>query len=294
MRAFDFWIMILCCACWGGNFVVAAWALGGSSVPPFMLAGTRASMVLVFMGYFLFRPLPKHFLRLLFVALCVGPIHLAFLYTGLQTASASGTSIISQALIPISALLSVVWLKEQIEWGQSLAIIGALIGVIIMIYEPGALGFDPGLIYILAAYISMAVGTVAIRRIPNVDWRVYVAWTAVLVLILSTAASLLIESGHAAIWNADKIPLLLAAGYAAVAVSVIAHGQYFRILQKYPVNRVVPLTILVTVFATIFGIALLGEVLYRRYIIGAVIILPCVWFIARQGPTTSKTSVEGG
>ena len=117
---------------------MAAWALGGSSVPPFMLAGTRAFMVLIVMGYFLFRPLPKHFLRLMFVALCVGPIHLALLYTGLQTASASGTSIISQALIPISALLSVVWLKEYIGWRQSLAIFGALVGVIIMIYEPGA------------------------------------------------------------------------------------------------------------------------------------------------------------
>jgi O-acetylserine/cysteine efflux transporter len=288
MRVLDFWIMFLCCAFWGGNFVMAAWALGGSSVPPFMLAATRAGMVLLLMGYFLFRPFPEHFLKLLFVALCVGPIHLAFLYTGLQTASASGASILSQALIPISTLLSVVWLKEHIGWRRSLAIIGALVGVIIMIYEPGALGFDPGLIFILGAYISLAIGTVVIRRIPNVDWRVYVAWTAVLVLILSSVASILFESGHVEIWRVDKGPLLLAAGYAAIAVSVIAHGQYFRLLQKYPVNRVVPLTILVTVFATMLGILLLDEIIYRRYIIGAVIILPCVWFIAQREPTAFR------
>ena len=271
---------------------MTAWALGGSSVPPFMLAGTRAFIVLIFMGYFLFRPLPEHFLRLLFVALCVGPIHLAFLYTGLQAASASGASILSQALIPISTLLSVVWLKEYIGWRRSLAIIGALIGVMIMIYEPGALSFDPGLIYILGAYVSLAVGTVAIRRIPNVDWRVYVAWTAVLVLILSTTASLLFESNHAQIWQVDKGALLLAAGYAAIAVSVVAHGQYFRLLQKYPVNRVVPLTILVTVFATLLGIVLLDEVLYRRYIIGAAFILPCVWIIARRGAPEKQGDEE--
>ena len=269
---------------------MAAWALGGSSVPPFMLAGTRAFMVLILMGYFLFRPLPNHFLRLLFVALCVGPIHLAFLYTGLQTASASGASILSQALIPISALLSVVWLKEHIGQRRSLAIVGAFIGVMIMIYEPGALNFDPGLIYVLGAYVSLAVGSVAIRKIPDVDWRVYVAWTAVLVLILTTGASLLFESGHAEIWREDKVPLLLAAGYAAIAVSVIAHGQYFRLLQTYPVNRVVPLTILVTVFATIFGIVLLDEFLYPRYIVGAVLILPCVWIIASRGPSFKQDS----
>lgn len=262
---------------------MTAWALGGSTVPPFMLAGTRASMVLVVMGYFLFRPLPEQFLKLLFVALCVGPIHLGLLYTGLQTASASGASILSQALIPMATLLSVVWLKEHIGWRRSLAIGGALIGVVIMIYEPGALSFDPGLLFVLGAYVSMAVGTVVIRRIPDVDWRVYVAWTAVLVLILSTFMSFLFERNHAEIWRVDKVPLLIAALYAAVAISVVAHGQYFRLLQTYPVNRVVPLSILVTVFATVFGVLLLDEVLYRRYIIGAALILPCVWIIARRG-----------
>lgn len=283
MRAFDFWIMILCCACWGGNFVMTAWALGDSTVPPFMLAATRASMVLIMMGYFLFRPLPKQFLKLLFVALCVGPIHLGLLYTGLQTASASGASILSQALIPMATLLSVVWLKEHIGWRRSLAIGGALIGVIIMIYEPGALSFDPGLLFVLGAYVSMAVGTVVIRRIPDVDWRVYVAWTAVLVLILSTIISFRFETNHVEIWQVDKGPLMIAALYAAVAISVVAHGQYFRLLQTYPVNRVVPLSILVTVFATVFGVLLLDEVLYPRYIIGAALILPCVWVIARRG-----------
>jgi len=270
---------------------MSAWALGGSSVPPFMLASTRALIVLGVMGVFLFRPLPKQFLRLLFVCFCVGPLHLALLYTGLQTAPASGASIISQALIPMATMLSVVWLKERIGWRRSLAIAGALIGVVIMIYEPGALSFDPGLIAVLGAYIALAVGTVAIRRVPDVDWRAYVAWTAVMVFVLGSTASLLFENDHAEIWQVDKGPLLIAASYAAIAVSVIAHGQYFRLLQSNPVNQVVPLTIMVTVFATVLGIVLLKEVLYLRYIIGAVLILPCVWFIARRAPS-GATEVE--
>lgn len=262
---------------------MTAWALGGSTVPPFMLAATRALLVLVMLGFFLFRPLPKQFLKLLFVAFFVGPVHLGLLYTGLQTASASGASILSQALIPIATLLSVVWLKEHIGWRRSLAIVGALIGVVIMIYEPGALNYDPGLIFVLGAYVSLAIGTVAIRRIPDVDWRVYVAWTAVLVLILSAAASFLFEGNHVEVWRVDKKALLMAAAYSSVAVSIIAHGQYFRLLQTYPVDRVVPLSILVTVFATVFGILLLDETLYPRYIVGAALILPCVWIIARRG-----------
>ena len=283
MRAFDFWVMMLCCLCWGGNFVMTSWALGGSTVPPFMLAATRAALVLIVMGVFLFRSLPNHFLKLLFVCFCVGPMHLGLLYTGLRTAPASGASIISQAMIPMATLLSVIWLKEKIGWRRSFAIAGALVGVLIMIYEPGALSFDPGLILVLGAYVSLAIGTVVIRRISNVDWRVYVAWTAVMILLFCTSASFLLESDHADVWRTDKTALLIAAAYSAVAVSVIAHGQYFRLLQSYPVKSVVPLTIMVTVFATILGVLLLDEVLYPRYILGAALILPCVWIIARRG-----------
>ncbi len=271
---------------------MTSWALGGSTVPPFMLAATRAALVLIPMGVFLFRPLPNQFLRLLFVCFCVGPLHLGLLYTGLQTAPASGASIISQALIPMATLLSVVWLKEQIGWKRSLAILGALIGVVVMIYEPGALSFDIGLIYILCAYAALAVGTVAIRRVRDVDWRVYVAWTAVVVLLIGSGASLLFETNHVKVWSVDKVPLLIAATYAAISVSIIAHGQYFRLLQTYAVNLVVPLNIMVTVFASILGVLLLGEVLYPRYLVGAVLILPCVWFIARRGTPASAESNE--
>lgn len=265
------------------NFVVSAWALGGSSVPPFMLAATRAVFVILLMGIFLFRPLPDKFLRLIFVSICVGALHLGFLYKGFQTASASGASIISQAVIPIATIVSFFWLKETVSKYQVVAIVGAIVGVVIMVYEPGALSLDVGLLYILAAYLVLAIGSVAVRTIPNIDWRVYVAWTAVVVFIFSATVSTFFETGHQQVWEEDKVPLLIVASYAAIIVSIFVHGQYFRLLQTYPVNKVVPLSLMITVFATILGVIFLKETLYPRYLAGAALILPCVWFIARKG-----------
>ena len=74
-----------------------------------------------------------------------------------------------------------------------------------------------------------------------------------------------------------------AAAYAALFISVFAHGQYFRLLQTYPVNTVVPLSLMTTVWACLLGVLLLQETLYARYLIGALLILPCVWVIARRG-----------
>ena len=109
------------------------------------------------------------------------------------------------------------------------------------------------------------------------------AWTAVVVLIFSVVVSAFFETGHQQVWADDKVPLLIASGYASVGVSVFAHGQYFRLLQTYPVNKVVPLSLMITVFATVLGVIFLKETLYPRYIYGAALILPCVWFISRGG-----------
>ena len=283
MRASDFLIFMLCCLGWGGNFVVTAWVVGSNPVPPFMLAFARATLVLAIMGVFLFRPLPKPFGRLLLVALCVGPLHLGFLYTGLQTAPASASSIISQSLIPLSTILSVLFLKEKIGWVRSIAITISLVGVIIMVYRPGALAFDRGLILLLCAYVVLAIGSVMMRTVPDIDWRQYVAWTAVLVFSLSLPATLVFETDHQVAWSIAGWKIVAAAAYAGVLISIFAHGQYFRLLQTYEVSQVVPLSLMTTVWACALGVGLLNETLYPRYIVGALLILPCVWIIARRG-----------
>ena len=287
MRALDFTILMICCLGWAANFVVSAWAVGNNPVPPFMLAAVRAAIVLFVMGYFLFKPRPEKFGLLLIVCACVGPIHLGFLYTGLQTAPASGSSIVSQMLIPFATILSVIFLKERVGWVRGLAIVGAFIGVMVMIYEPGGLRPDIGLLYVMAAYFSLAVGSIIMKRVGDVSWQQYVTWMALMVLIAMGGASALFETGHQAVWESSKVPLLIAAGYAALAVTVFAHGQYFNLIKRYDVSLVVPLTLMVPVFACILGVLFLKETIYLRYYIGAALILPCVYIIAKRGKATS-------
>lgn len=121
------------------------------------------------------------------------------------------------------------------------------------------------------------------RTVPNVDWRQYVAWTALMVFTLSLPATALFETGHAVAWETAGWKLVVVALYAALFVSVFAHGQYFRLLQTYEVGQVVPLSLMTTVWACLLGVLMLNETLYPRYIIGALLILPCVWIIARRG-----------
>lgn len=282
---------MICCLGWAGNFVVSAWVLGGQNalfpdavaIPPFMLAAMRACVVLLFMFPFFRLKRPEKWGWLLLVCACVGPIHLGFLYTGLITASASGSSIVSQMMIPFATILSVVFLKERIGWKRMMGIVGAFIGTIIMIYEPGALSLDIGLLYVIAAYFSLAVGSILMKIVGDVDWRQYVVWMAALVLPTMALATTLFETGQAEVLRLSLWPLLIAAGYAAICVSIIAHGQYFNLIKRYDVSLVVPLTLMVPVFASILGVIFLKETIFIRYYIGAAFILPCVYLIAQRG-----------
>ena len=281
MRAVDFVILMLCCLGWAGNLVISSWALENNPVPPYMLAFIRSGIVLILTFPFLRMKPPKHWKILLIVCACVGPVHLGFLYTGLQTASASGSSIVAQMLIPFATILSVVFLREKIGWIKGLAITGAFIGTLIMIYEPGALNFDVGLIYIVFAYFALAVSSILMKKVGDVDWRQYVVWVAVMVFITMGSSTFLFETGQAQVWESSKWPLLITAVYAAIAVSILTHGQYFRLIKQYDVSLIVPLTLIMPLFASILGVVFLDETIYTRYYVGAALIIPCVYILAK-------------
>ena len=253
-------------------------------MPPFLLAFVRSIIVIALLFPFFKMPIPERWGRLLIVCACVGPLHLAFLYTGLQTASATGSGIVSQMLIPIATLLSIIFLKERVGLARGLAITGAFIGTIIMIYDPQDLSFDIGLLYIVAAYIFLAIGSIVMKKVGDVDWRQYVLWMGVVIFAIAGPASFFFESGQAQLWQENRLFLILPAAYSAIIVSLVSHGQYFNLIKKYDVSVVVPLTLVVPLMAAIMGVLFLDEIIYRRYYIGAALILPCVYIIAkRQG-----------
>lgn len=274
---------MLCCLFWGVNFAVSAWAVGDNSIPPIFLAAVRAACVLTVTVPFLFKARPARFGRLLLVCLCVGPLHLGSLYTGLQTADASAGSIVAQMMIPFATILSVIFLKESVGLIRSFGITGALIGVLIMVYDPDSVGVNMGLLYIVGAYVALAVGSVIMKTVGTVDWKQYVAWMALAVLITMSIGSALFETGQAETVKTAFWPLIITAIYAGLCVSIISHGQYFKLLQTYDVSVVVPLTLTVPVFATIAGVAFRGETIGINVAIGAALILPCVYIIAKRG-----------
>lgn len=278
MRPGHFLLMCLCCLIWGGNFVLSRWILADYGIPPFFFAFLRFVLLSVLMFPFLF-PLPEKFFYLAGAALCMGAGHLAFLYTGLQTASASSGAIVSQMLIPFATILSVIFLKEKIGLWRLTGILGALAGVFILIYDPQDVRLDVGLVFIAVAFFSAAVASILIKRVGDVSPMQYLAWMGVLAVPVSGLATLVAETGRIALAGQAGWVLGVGVVYAVVLASICAHGLYFFLLKRYDVTLIVPLNLMTPVWAVILGITLLGEDFGLRAVIGAVLVMGSVLLI---------------
>lgn len=282
MRFSDFMVLCACCLIWGSNFVVSKWMLTDLSIPPLFFAFARFLLVAILMAPFLF-PLPKKFGRLCLAALCVGGLHLTFLYIGLKTAPASSSAIVSQMLIPFATILSVIFLKEKIGIRRGLGITGALIGVVILIYNPNSLSFDIGLIYVMFAFLTMAIGSILIKGVGEVAPFQYLAWMGVLAVLMLGVLSAVYETDQILIAKQAGWKLGVGVLFTALLSSIFAHGQYFRLLKTYDVTLIVPLTLMSPFWGVTFGVLLRGEPFGVQFVVGAALMLVSVYVIARRG-----------
>ncbi|NSY10182.1 DMT family transporter [Agrobacterium tumefaciens] len=144
MRYRDFLLLMGVCFIWALNVIVGKVMLSDYAVPPFYDAAIRFFGVAIVLSPLL-RPVPQ---RVLQVVLLVGANLFRFLFLGLSAASALSAAIVLQLGIPLTAMLSVLFLGEQISAMRMAGIVGALSGVITVMWNPGNMAASIGLVAI--------------------------------------------------------------------------------------------------------------------------------------------------
>jgi O-acetylserine/cysteine efflux transporter len=70
--------------------------------------------------------------------------------------------------------------------------------------------------------------------------------------------------------------------YIVIASSLVAHTGYYYLVQRYPVSSIAPITVLSPIFAVLFAVALLGNRLTERLVLGGLITLTGVVVVAMR------------
>ena len=251
---------------WGFNFI--AGKIGAAQFQPLFFTSIRFLFLLILMLPWL-KPAPGYMKPLLRVAFLMGVVHFGMIFIGLNAGgNIASIAITTQLYVPFSAILASLFLKERISFIRILAIAIALLGVMVIGFDPVVFNHLDAIMWVTGAAFAMAVATILMRQFPNFGVFRLQAWIAVVAMPSLLLLSLIFESGQFQLLREVQLIDLWSPLYSAVAASIVGHGIVYYLLGRYPVSSVTPLLLLAPILASIFGVVCFGDELGWKLIVG--------------------------
>lgn len=287
----DIGLLLLICLCWAINFLTSAHAL--QELPPFLFTAVRMAILVAQLVWWLRRPPPGQWPRLLTVAMLVGVLHFGSSFLALHLAgNLSSPAIVMQSYVPMAALLAWWMLGERFAWRTGLAIAISFAGVLVLGFDPLVLRSPLALMVMLVSAALLALGTVLMRRLRGFDMVNQQGWIAVLSVLPLFAISLMFEPDPLGALREASWIGWGGAVYAAVFGSLLGHGLFFVLVQRHPVADVTPYLLFTPVLAVALGIVFWGDRPGPAMWVGGAMVLGGVLTIALRTRRKARTPLN--
>ena len=255
----------------GFGFVIAKPAM--QYFPPYLLMGLRFTIpALILVWWF---PLPKGlFLDLFKVSFIGSTLQYGLTYTGLNIIDASSAVLLIQLEVPFGIIIAFFLLKEIPSIKNIIGLGIAFIGVFILTGAPNLEGKFIGVLLTLSGAFTWSLGAVMAKPISKkIGAFALMTWLCVFsgpILILVSV-----------IFNGNPIQYILSANlyswltviYLGIFMQPAAYGAWYYVLSRYPVNKVMPVLLLLPMVGLITAIFLLGEDPPKQVFLGGTIIV---------------------
>lgn len=286
-----FALLMLFCVTAGLNFVIAKIAV--TEIPPVFLVAVRyAVLVMVLFPLLRWRGWP-HFWRMVPAGLLTGGLVLAVAFTGTKLSSGSVAAVVVQLEMPMTVLLSIVWLKESVGWRRWLGVALTFGGVMMLGFDPAIIDYAVGVSLVALGAMFGAVGQILLRRLKDVEPLEMQAWTGAVSVPVLIIGTLIFEEGQ--VQSAIDAPWLLAGtvAYMVFAMSIIGHGIRFYIIQRNDIAVVSTVSAFAPTMGVVFSIVLLKEPATWQIVAGCLTVLSGVLIIAwRQAKKVEELPMQ--
>ena len=268
----------------GFGFVIAKPAM--EYFPPYLLMGMRFTIpALILVWWF---PIPKGlFLDLFKVSFIGNTLQYGLTYNGLNIIDASSAVLLIQLEVPFGILIAFFLLKEIPSIKNIIGLVIAFFGVFILTGAPNLEGKYFGVLLTLSGAFTWSLGAVMAKPLSKkIGAFALMTWLAV----FSGPMLILIS----AIVNGNPIQYILIANfnswltvlYLGFFMQPAAYGAWYYVLSKYPVNKVMPILLLLPITGLITAIFLLGEDPPKQVFLGGTVIVLGVGMILFSKPKT--------
>lgn len=270
----------------GLNFAIMK--VGLREIPPFAMTAIRFLLVAALLLPFVKPPPRAQWRAFAIYAFTFGVIHFSFMFTALERLDASVVAILVQVQVPISALLAAIVFNDRLGWRRAVGMAIALIGVAILAGEPRVNGQWGSVALIMIGVTAWSVSNIQVKKLDGIGVFTVNAYMALLSAPILVVLSLFLEG-----WD---LPWLAgtswvgwgAAIYQALGVVILGYGVWYTLLGRYPVNVLVPLTLLVPVMGVISAILFLGEPITLGLVVGGGIAMVGVAIIMIRRPALAE------
>ncbi|MBM9604018.1 DMT family transporter [Desulfopila inferna] len=256
---------------WGFNFI--AGKIGVDHFQPLLFTSIRFIFLLLLMLPWL-RPARGYMWPLLRVSFLLGVLHFGMMFTGLKAGgNIASIAIATQLYVPFSAGLAAIFLRERISLVRILAIMIALMGVMVIGFDPIVFTHLDAMIWVIGAAFAMAGATILMRRCPNLGVFKLQAWIALTASPSLLLLSFIFESGQGQILADTRLLDFWSPLYSAIGASIVGHGIVYFLIGRYQVSVVTPLLLLAPILASVFGVFFFNDVLGWKLIVGGAMTL---------------------
>ena len=270
----------------GFGFVIAKPAM--QYFPPYLLMGLRFTIpALILVWWF---PIPKGlFLDLFKVSFIGSTLQYGLTYTGLNIIDASSAVLLIQLEVPFGIIIAFFLLKEIPSIKNIIGLGIAFIGVFILTGAPNLEGKFIGVLLTLSGAFTWSLGAVMAKPISKkIGAFALMTWLCVFsgpILILVSV-----------IFNGNPMQYILSANfyswltviYLGLFMQPAAYGAWYYVLSRYPINKVMPVLLLLPMVGLITAIFLLGEDPPKQVFLGGTIIVFGVAMILFGKKTNKK------
>lgn len=271
MNARQFSLLVLLASIWGGSFMFIRMAVGDFGPVPLtasrslIAACTLMPLLLLQQQWSIFR---RYWLHLLVIGLISTALPFTFLSISTQYTSAGFASILN-ALTPVfSAVIAWLWLGEALTLAAVLGIGLSFAGLIVMVFDRDTISASFPLLPVL-----VGIGATLMYGLTGNYTRKFLVGVPPLVVSAGSQvfASLLLAPFALWLWPAAPVPAVswLWAAVLGMLCTGVAYIIYFHLLATVGVARTVIVTYLAPVFAMLWGLLFLDEIITLKMLVGA-------------------------
>ncbi len=257
---------------WGVNFSVIKFGL--EELPPILFSSLRFFIVAIPAIFFI--PFPKTSVwNVLGVGVFLGVLKFSFLFVAMKAdASAGISSLLLQAQVIFTIILSMLIFKEKISLYQFIGMLIAFTGFGLFFFTVNTNITYLGIVLILSAAIFWSISNIIMKQIKGVNLLHFMVWVSLIPPLPLFILSYIFESQEAInILLNSSVKTWVSLAFTGYISTLIAFAIWGWLLKNYNSSVVTPFALAIPVVGIISSNILLNEQLNSTEIIGAIVIL---------------------